>query len=108
MNAPYAMLCKGARRKHPAAESSANSMPCRRRSSAGLMRSTGDMLASAEKLQLDATPYRRGRAMHVELAIDVLDVRRHGVQRHAESIADALVGAALRQPPQHLGLARGE
>src|SRR5678815_63269 len=108
MKAPYAMLCTGARRKHPAAESSATSMPCRRRSSAGLMRSTGDMLASAEELQLAATPYRRGRAVHVELAIDVLDMRRHGVQRDAEPIADARVGAALREPPQHLHFARGK
>src|SRR5258706_11793992 len=46
--------------------------------------------------------------MHVELAIEFLDVRRHGVLGDAEQLRDASIGAAVREKLDHIDLAGGQ
>src|SRR5207249_3372699 len=63
---------------------------------------------SWDELELGGAAHGVRGAAHAELAVAVLDVRRHGVQRDAEAPRDLGVAAALREQPQDIAFARGE
>jgi len=52
--------------------------------------------------------HRARRGMHVELAVDALDVRGDRVLRYSKHLGDPAVGAPFREKPHHIDLAGRE
>ena len=64
-------------------------------------------LRVSQELQLDGAHDRASGAMHVQLAVEVLDMCRDRVQRNAETLGGLRVGATRRDEPQDLRFASG-
>src|SRR5690606_14100191 len=69
--------------------------------------------ARGARLQLDQVPrerleHRFAAAVHLELAVDALDVVRHGLARDPQAVGDLVVGQALGDAPQDVDLAPGQ
>src|SRR5205085_11838254 len=61
-----------------------------------------------QKAQLKRAIHRSAPGVHVELAVGVLDVRRHRVLGNPEAVGDERIGQAAREEIQHLNLAWGQ
>ena len=83
----------------------------RRRHARGLR--GGDRLRAgrqfpADHLELDSAHHRCRGAMHLELAVGVLDVAAHRVRRDAEARRDLAIAAPARQQADDIGFAKSE